>query len=135
FRTVLDRLVLVVDERFWARFPRLRDDVTALALDNVHLLREGRHGLPARGRGISRGPQLSCFGRGGLRSPRSLTSPEATVTSRKTSPRPSAALPPYLRPGTRPSTRNRPSGPVWMPSLSPAGRAACPAGRGGRTPP
>jgi hypothetical protein len=38
FRTVLSCLVLVVEERSWARFPRLRDDITALALGNVHLL-------------------------------------------------------------------------------------------------
>jgi len=40
-RTVLSRLILVVKERSWARFSRLRDDITALALENVHLLREG----------------------------------------------------------------------------------------------
>src|SRR5262249_185812 len=41
-RTVLGPLVRVVEERLWARFPRLRDDITALASENVHLLREGR---------------------------------------------------------------------------------------------
>ena len=47
-----------------------------------------------------------------------MTSPGATVTSRKTSPMymlPWIADAPYLRPGTRPSTRNRPSRPTRMP--------------------
>src|SRR5262249_31095402 len=43
---VLGHLVLVVEERFRARFPRPRDDITALALENVHLLGEGHYDAP-----------------------------------------------------------------------------------------
>ena len=80
-------------------------------------------------------PYLSRFGTIGLRSPRSLTSPGATVTSRKTSPRympPSTALSAILEAGdealdAEPAVAADPDAAAELPS----GRMPCSAGRCG----